>query len=163
MAFVWTPEPREPLFEGLETTKDLILSVSVGADETDAEATPPKVVFWSLIGDDAITAKAQATQTDDTLTLFFKDLEGAIPIIGIEYCFPSSAVINTANNWGDLPDDPIQVVSYRKSADSPKILTLSVTAIDDDDNSETVAYSIMVQGEYSSDRDKLLAVLADNT
>jgi hypothetical protein len=162
MAFLWTPDPSEPLFEGLETTIDLALSISVSADETDATATEPKITVWSLSGTESLIGKAQATLSDTELILFLEDLNGAIPIISIEYCYPNSTLVNRVSDWDSLPSEPIQIIRYQKSSDSPKTLSISVTAEDSDGISETAVYSIVVQGEYSSGRDRLLAALTRN-
>jgi hypothetical protein len=159
MAFIWTPEPAEPLFEGLESEQNLSLAVSVAGDLEAIPPSTPKITHWVLSGSETLASKAQVTQTDSDLTLYFDNLDGALPILTIDYLFPTSSEVFSVTNWGDLPSIPIQLVNYRKDANSPKILTLSISATDDTGMSETVEYQIIVQGDYTPGKNALIEVL----
>lgn len=160
MAFIWTPEPTEPLFEGLESEKNLSLAVSVSGDLEAIPPSNPKITDWSLSGSETLASKAQVTQADSDLTLYFESLDGALPILTIDYLFPEGNNLFSVTNWGDLPSTPIQVINYQKDPSSPKTLTLSITATDEAGISETVDYQIIVQGDYTPGKNKLLEALA---
>lgn len=159
MPFLWTPEPAEPLFEGLETAQNLTLNIAVTPDAEAAVPSVPKITQWQLTGSDTLIQKAQSTQTDDSLTLFFADLDGALPILSIDYLFPAGLEVFSVNNWGDLPDQTLQIFNYQKDSSSPKTLQLIVTATDETGQSETVRYKIIVHGDYSAGKDALTSII----
>ncbi|WP_319557907.1 hypothetical protein [Thiomicrorhabdus sp.] len=160
MAFIWTPEPTEPLFEGAETATEVTLSIAVAGDPEAIPPSLPKITAYQISGSNSLQLKAQIKQDDTKITLYFADFEGALPILAIDYQLVDTTVIERVYRFEDLPDQKIQVINYQKDPSSPKTLTLEVTATDDAGWSESASYQIIVRADYTPGKNKLLEVLA---
>lgn len=147
MAFVWTPEPSEPLYTGSESlTSPLIFNISVADDPESPNPTPPVIKTVSIPPNVPDITYTGLNTSSITLTVAGFGLLYPIEIKTVDF---ETQVITTRTDF-TLPVGS-KITSYTKDTNSPRTLTIGVTA-----GTETAQYTLIVSADYSSNLSSFL-------
>jgi hypothetical protein len=153
----WSPDSSDTLPQLSESDTNVKLTFSV-SDDSDSGSSVTYTIKTIDISPNGLSSFFTQSISDNTATLIANSLAGSFPILNIRYRLNDK--MYNINNWDDLPINASHITEYSKDPNTPKQITITISADGSDKSTVTNSWTYTLNGNYSSGIDKFLHELS---